>query len=359
MDRVEIGFIASHSKEAFTAVSKRATIRDVAAEAGVSKSLAAMVFASEEGVSPDRRDRVLVAAKKLGYTPNQWARSLRSGSGSFVGILLNDLHNPLLSEIADLTRKALQDQGQPSFIAAVVISEKNGKRIVEPSSIHDLLDLKPKALVIVGGLPDLKPFKTVPTDVPMIFATSAITGLPHSTVVRADDDQGIRLVVDHLIELGHTRIAYVGPSDSQNSLARTEAYRKSMIARGLEKNIVTQIADRVEDRGYAAAKFLLQEKNPPTAIIGFNDNIAFGVQNAVYQMMQAGYPPVAVAGYDNTYVSEMDRVSLTSVEQEKEAIALKIAEILTNPKLLAESKGKEIKLLPRLVVRNSTLKPSA
>ena len=60
-------------------MAKRPTIRDVAEVAGVSKSLAAMVFSSEAGVSADRRDKVLAAAKKLGYTPNQWARSLRSG----------------------------------------------------------------------------------------------------------------------------------------------------------------------------------------------------------------------------------------------------------------------------------------
>ena len=336
---------------------KRATIRDVAELAGVSKSLAAMVFASESGVSADRRDRVLAAAAKLAYTPNQWARSLRSGSSNFVAILLNDLHNPLLSEIADLTRRELLMRNQQSFISAVVISEKNGRRYLEPASIHDLLDLKPQSLVVLGGLPDLKPFKSLPPEVPVVVATSPADELPEAIVVRADDEQGMRLLVEHMHDLGHTRIAYVGPHDSENSLGRMAGYRKAMTNLGLDAHIQIQVADRMEDRGYAAAKYLLQEDPAPTAIIAFNDTIAFGVQNAVYQMCQAGYPPVAVAGYDNTFVANLDRVSLTSVEQEKEAIALKIAEILTDPRLLAQSRGKDIKLLPRLVVRGSTLKP--
>ena len=339
-------------------MAKRPTIRDVAEVAGVSKSLAAMVFSSEAGVSADRRDKVLAAAKKLGYTPNQWARSLRSGSGSFVGILLNDLHNPLLTEIADLTRNALLEKGQQSFVSAVVISEKNGKRFVEPSSIHSLLDLKPKGLVVVGGLPDLKPFKTLPEDVPVIIATAPAAGLPNATVVRSDDDKGLWLLVDHLVDLGHKRIAYVGPEDSPNSVARMSGYKKAMQDRGLEKYIVTQVAERNEAGGYAAAKLLLQDKNAPTAIIGFNDNIAFGVQGAVSEHAKAGMEPVAVAGYDNTYVADLARVSLTSIEQEKEAIAMKVSELITNPRVAADYRGKEITLLPRLVVRNSTLKPS-
>lgn len=337
-------------------MTKRATIRDVAEAAGVSKSLAAMVFSTEEGVSPERREKVLRAAKDLGYTPNQWARSLRSGSGSFIGILLNDLHNPLLSDIADLTRKILLDKGVESFISAAVISEKNGKRFIEPSSIHNLLDLKPKAIVIVGGLPDLKPFLSLPDSIPVIVVSSPASGLPNATVVRADDELGIHLVIDHLIELGHEKIAYVGPTDSENANRRRAAYLKSMKARGLEKNSVTQAADRYEDRGYAAAKLLLHGDNPPTAIVAFNDNIAFGVQNAIQEITAAGYPAVSVTGFDNTYVSALGLVSLTSVEQEKEAIAMKVAEILTEPDAAEAYRGKEIKLLPRLVARKSTFK---
>ena len=336
--------------------AKRPTIRDVAEAAGVSKSLAALVFSTEGGVSTDRREKVQKKKKKLGYTPNQWARSLRSGSGSFVGILLNDLHNPLLIQIADLTRKILLEKGQQSLISAAVITEKNGKRIVDPSSIHSLLDLRPKALVIVGGLPDLKPFKQIPDTIPVIVASSQASSLPNATIVRADDQEALRLLVGHLIELGHSKIAYVGPTDSENSIARRDAYLSSMEFFGLGDLAVTQLADRFEDRGYAAAKLLLQGANPPTAIVAFNDNIAFGVQSAVQELVAAGRSPVAVTGFDNTFVAELGMVSLTSIEQEKEAIAMKIAEILTTPDGVEDYRGQEIKLMPRLIARKSTFR---
>ena len=78
-----------------------------------------MVFASEEGVSAERRERVMVAAKKLGYRPNQWARSLRSGTGNLVSILVADLHNPLFTEVADMVRKNLAEQGIYCIVATV------------------------------------------------------------------------------------------------------------------------------------------------------------------------------------------------------------------------------------------------
>lgn len=336
---------------------RRPTIKDVAERAGVSKSLAALVFSSESGVSQERRDRVLAAAADLGYTPNQWARSLRAGLGNFVGILVNDLHNPLLTEIADLTRMALLEKGQPSFVSAVVISDKQGKRFLEPSSIHDLLDLRPKGLVVIGGLPDLKPFKSVPPEVPIVIATSQAKGLPQAIVVRSDDDKGIQLVVGHMVSLGHKRIAYVGPDDSPNSVYRTQAYKKWMRENDLGDYTMVQRAERNESGGYTAAKLLLQEDDPPTAIICFNDNIAFGVQSALVEHRANGMPAVAVSGYDNTYFADLARISLTSVEQEKHAIATKVSELLTDSEMAEKYRGSEIKLLPRLVIRASTTSP--
>ena len=87
--------------------TKRPTIRDVAAEAGVSKSLVSLVYSSPNSVSEKRKEKILEAAEKLGYAPNFLARSLAADSGTFVAILVADLHNPLFAEIADQVRVRL------------------------------------------------------------------------------------------------------------------------------------------------------------------------------------------------------------------------------------------------------------
>lgn len=332
--------------------TKRPTIRDVAAAAGVSKSLVSLVFSSEDGVSPDRRERVLAAAKKLGFTPNPWARSLATGAGDFMAIVVVDLHNPLFTEIADEARKALLARGHQTFMTAASITEVNGKKVLEKSTVQTLLDLKPRGILVVGDLPDKNTLKSVPNSVPIIFATTIPKGLPRAIVLRIDENEGMKLIVDHLVSLGHKRICYIGSQDGEVATARVEGFRKAMIANKLKP--MEQFGDRTETAGYAASKLALQGKSKPTALVCFNDIVALGAQEAVDAFEAAGGHQVAVTGFDNTYIAALNKVSLTSIEQEKTAIAMKAAEILSDEELWRKSEGKDVLLLPRLEVRSST-----
>jgi DNA-binding LacI/PurR family transcriptional regulator len=331
---------------------KRPTIRDVAAAAGVSKSLVSLVFSSEDGVSPERRDRVLAAAKKLGFTPNPWARSLATGSGDFMAIVVVDLHNPLFTEIADEARKELLERGHQTFMTAASITEVNGKKVLEKSTVQTLLDLKPRGILVVGDLPDKNTLKSVPDTVPIIFATTIPKGLPRAIVLRIDEDEGMRLIVNHLVSLGHKRICYIGADDGEVASARIGGFRKAMAAKNL--NSLEQFGDRTEAAGYAAAKLALQGKLKPTALVCFNDIVALGAQEAIEAFEASGGHQVALTGFDNTYISALNRISITSVEQEKKAIAMKAAEILSDEELWKKSAGKDVLLLPKLEVRNST-----
>lgn len=334
------------------AQEKRPTIRDVAAAAGVSKSLVSMVFSSDEGVSPERRERVLDAAKKLGFTPNPWARSLATGAGDFVAIVVVDLHNPLFTEIADEARKALLERGHQTIMTAASINEVNGKKVLEKSTVQALLDLKPRGILVIGDLPDKGMLKSVPNTVPIIFATTIPKGLARAIVLRIDEDEGMKLIVNHLVSLGHKKICYIGSDDGEVASARIAGFRKAMQLNKLKP--IEQFGDRTEAAGFAAAKLALHGKNKPTALVCFNDIVALGAQEAIDAFEAAGGHKVALTGFDNTYIANYGKVSLTSIEQEKTAIAMKAAEILSTQELWQKSEGKNILLLPRLVVRNST-----
>lgn len=323
-------------------------------QAGVSKSLVSLVFSSDQGVSEAKRARVLQAAKELGFSPNVWARSLATGAGSFVGILVVDLHNPLFIEIADLTRRALLERGHNSFMAAAIISERNGKKVMEPSTVNNLLDLRPASILVVGSLPSTSSLRSVPESVPIVFATSLVTDLPNAITVRSDEAEGMRLIIKHLVSLGHEQIAYVGPNDDAITRLRYAAFRAAMKAAGKEQFIRIQECGRTELDGHTAAKLLMIGDSMPTAIVSFNDMVAIGAQEAIDQFVDAGGKKIALTGYDNTYIAALSKVSLTSIEQEKDALARQAAEFLTNLELGEQSKGKEFLLLPRLVVREST-----
>jgi DNA-binding LacI/PurR family transcriptional regulator len=332
-------------------MSKRPTIHDVAALAGVSKSTAAVVFSSPDDVSPARRERVLAAAAELGYTPNAWARSLRSTSSGFVGIIVADLHNPLFTEIADAARQLLASQGIFSFVSTASIIDGPDGKVVDPEPIQHLLDLKPASLFIVGGLPDLEPFVRLSRSMTIVVALSSATELPKAVTVRTDESLAMRAVCEHLAGLGHRRVTYVGPLGRQVAEDRLHAFQSEAQRAGLDSAIESTGTAMDESSGTIAAVSVLSGQSSPTAIVCYNDNVAFGVQN---ELARREIDDVAVTGFDNTYIAQLERVSLTSIAQNIDEIVRRSCEVLSGSPDEHATAQTDILIEPALVVRNST-----
>ena len=330
--------------------AKRPTIHDVAERAGVSKSLVALVFKSETGVSAKRREVVLQAAKELGYTPNTWASALRSGDNGFIGIIIADFHNPLFTEFADLARQAFAARGIFCFFATSSTSVIDGQQRIDPVPIQHLLDLKPSSLLIVGGLVDHSPFKNIPEDLPVVQVLSSKGALKRAVSVRSNDDTAMKQILDHQRTLGHKNIVYLGPESERVAKDRRFAYENQAKKHKIKLNIVSTGLARNEAAGLTAGLEALKLK--PTALVCFNDNVAFGVQDALARSNQK----VAVTGYDNTFFSSMERVSLTTIDQDKESIVSQVVWLLTDLDAFKKYSGKEIFIEPGLVVRNSSTK---
>ncbi|MEN9707463.1 MAG: hypothetical protein RIS31_1029 [Actinomycetota bacterium] len=332
-------------------MSKRPTIHDVAERAGVSKSLVALVFKSETGVSAKRREVVLKAAKELGYTPNAWASALRSGDNGFVGIIVADFHNPLFTEFADLARQAFAAKGIFCFIATASVSVIDGVERIDSVPIQHLLDLKPSSLLIVGGLVDHTPFKNVNDQLPIVQVLSSKGDLSKAVSVRSDDESAMKQILDHLCSLGHKDIVYLGPEDERVAEDRKRAYVAQ--AKKHKVKLQYQSTGHIKDEASGLTAGLLALKSKPTALVCFNDNVAFGVQDAIAR----GRAKVAVTGYDNTFFSALERISLTSVDQDKEGIVAKVVELLSHREVFNAFSGSEILIEPNLIVRNSSSKP--
>lgn len=333
---------------------KRPTIRDVALEAGVSKSLVSLVYAGDSKVSPERRAAVLAAADKLGFTPNFWARSLASGASNFIGILVVDLHNPVYTELADLIRNALLERGHESFMTAAIINDVDGLKTVEPSTVQALLDLRPRGIVVIGDLPDEKPLKSVPENIPIIKVfTIPPERLGQVVNIRSNDVEGMRQIVDHLTLLKHKHIAYVGPTESAVDRSRYEAYEHAIKELKLQPQAF--VCDRSEKGGYEQTKLALAQKTPPTAIVCFNDVVAVGAQDAILEFEKTHPGKIALTGYDNTHVSSLNQVSITSIDQDKVAMAEKTAELLSSDQPWSSLSGKDILFSPAIIIRNSSI----
>ncbi|MEN9687069.1 MAG: hypothetical protein RL381_81 [Actinomycetota bacterium] len=333
---------------------RRPTIRDVAAKAGVSKSLVSLVYSSPQEVSAVRKERVLEAAAELGFSPNFLARSLATSSGTFVAILVADLHNPLFAAIVDHVRAKLEDRGEYGFMTSAMIANPDGTESVDSRTVSAIIDLRPKSVLVVGTIPSAEGLDALPKKTNIVVAGAVAENLPRAITVRSDDVKGIGLVVKHLIDKGHTKIAYINASPLEIGKMRSQGYSDAMAKAGLKSHIqIVNQDDDSERESYLSAKNLLQSKSAPTAIICYNDLVAIGAQEAVNEHMASGGGKVAITGYDNTYLAALKQISLTSIDHGTREIAEKAAELLIAEK--HSTKKDEVHLLePTLVIRDSS-----
>ena len=327
--------------------SRKPTIRDVAAEAGVSKSLVSLVYSSPESVSDQRKQKVLKAAEKLGYAPNFLARSLAADSGTFIAILVADLHNPLFAEIADLIRLSLEEVGRHYFITSAMIKNESGNPFLDKQTLKSIVDLRPEKLLVIGSIPKIEILENLPKDLPIIIASGVPTGISRAVTVRTDELLGMKMVVDHLLNLGHSEIVHIAGVSPVVAKDRALGYQKAMRDSGLAESVkVIQARSDDEIGGYEIAKKIIQE-NQATAIVCFNDLQAVGAQAALIESNSK----ISLIGFDNTYLSGLSQINLTSVDPGNKEIAKKCAELL-----IADDQqlAKTYFAIPKLIVRDST-----
>lgn len=253
---------------------------DVALEADVSRALVSLVYRKPETVSEARRTRVLEAAQRLGFRPNWVASSLSAYEGSFIGILVANLHNPLFATIVDTVRTELDSAGRYGLMSSAVIQDRDGGFRSDNRIVQAFEDLNASALLVVGVVPDLSTLRAVRPDMPIVVAAAAIDDLPRAVSVRTNDDIGMGAVVDHLASLGHFNIVHLGAEGGPASQRRADAYAHAMKERDLEAQIHIEPAELTEASGQAAAERIFSERPETNAITCVNDLVALGAMSA-------------------------------------------------------------------------------
>jgi DNA-binding LacI/PurR family transcriptional regulator len=177
---------------------------------------------------------------------------------------------------------------------------------------------------------------------------------PLVDVVRTADDQGLRQAVDHLVDLGHREIVHIDGGRGPVSAARRRGYRTAMRQHGLSQLIRIIPGGATEEAGAAAAALLLDERSLPTAIIAYNDDSAVGLLDSLIRARVAVPEQVSIVGYDNSWLSRVSSINLTTVGQDAHgmatfAISRAIARVEGD-----ELADREIVLQPLLVARGTT-----
>ncbi|MGW0802679.1 LacI family DNA-binding transcriptional regulator [Nonomuraea sp. NPDC002799] len=323
----------------------RPTIRNVAERAGVSKSLVSLVLRGSPHVSEHRRQAVLQAARELGYRPNAVARSLVEGRTHLVGALVADLHNPFYAEFLDGLQESLHGDG-----LRMLIGNSQWDPAFEDEAVEAFLELRVDGLVLLGIAPTSETLIEATAYTPTVVVGERDIELDGVDIVVDDDQLGARLAIDHLVGLGHKRIAHIeGPRSS-----RCEGYLVAMRRHSLAPYIMVEASDSTEDGGRAAALALLTREPRPTAVFAANDVVALGVLSAADELGLRVPGDLSVVGYDNTHLSASRQISLTSVDQPRRAMGRSAAALLSDrigdPAKLARLR----EIRPELIVRRST-----
>ncbi|MFE6332136.1 LacI family DNA-binding transcriptional regulator [Streptomyces sp. NPDC057798] len=327
------------------------TIRDVADRAGVSKSLVSLVLRGSEQVRPEKREAVLRAVRELGYRPNTAARSLSERRTRTVGVLLNDLRNPWFVELLDGLNPLLHDQGLHMLLADARLNHRTGQDPAGP-----FLDLRVDGLVVVGTLPDPAALGAAAERMPVVVAGAREAVPPRVDVVAGDDERGARLVTEHLIGLGHRRVAHIAGYGAVGELRR-RSFEATMRAHGLADGARVEAGDMTEEGGYRAMVRLLGRPDRPTAVFAVNDIACVGALSAAGELGLDVPRDLSVAGYDNTSLSRLRHLWLTTVDGGGHDVGRRAARCLLDRFERPGEPGRVHLAAPALEIRGTTAPP--
>jgi len=331
-----------------------ATIRTVADRAGVSKSLVSLVLRGSPNVSEGKRRAVQQAIDELGYRPNAIARQLTERRTNMVGVLLNDLRNPWFIDCLDGLTSVLHEQGLRTLLA-----DGRLDRRTDDSLLQGFLELRVDGLVLVGTMASSPTIEEAAATVPTVVAASRDITLPAVDVVANDDWVGTELAVNHLIGLGHRRIAHLAGSLGAVADLRRRSYLATMQAHGLANSALLEPCDMTEEGGYRGAVALLGRPDPPSAIFAVNDITCVGAMSAAQQLGLRIPHDVSLVGYDNTSLAQIRHLWLTSVDNASAEVGQRAARALLRRITDPGADATEQLIRPTLQVRGSTGPPAS
>lgn len=328
-----------------------ATIRDVASRAGVSVATVSRAINGIGPVSIETSRRIQTAVRALRYVPHAAARSLSMRRSHTLCVVLPEVHGEFFSEVIRAIDVATRQHGYHLLVSG---SHNDAD---EMAAVLRALRGRVDGIIVMSPETSAAAFsKEFAAATPVVFLNSD-AGRRN---IRIDNYTGARAMTDHLITLGHERIAFVaGPEGNVDATERQRGYRDALAAAKTPKRRPIEIAgDFTEDAGYAAVPKILSMSPRPTALFAANDAMAIGAMHALREAGVELPREMAVAGFDDVPIARYVTPQLTTVrvdiaELGRRAVESLIAAIDGN----AQRRGAADLITTTLIVRQSCGSP--
>jgi LacI family transcriptional regulator len=334
------------------------TLRDVARVAGVHPATVSRALNEETRslVNADTARRVLKAAEELSYQPNPIARGLKTNRSYTIGVLIPDLTNPLFPPIL----RGIEDRLEKAGYTPLTANTDN-----DPE--RELLDSQTMRARQVDGIIAATARRDhrlhdalLEAGIELVLVNRRQEELPVSSAT-ADDRMGMRLSVEHLLALGHTRIAHLaGPLDYSTGLDRHESFFETMRSAGLDPDpeLVVVAEAFTEPEGARLCDQLMGRGRDFTAIAAGNDLLALGCYDVLAERGVRCPEELSVAGFNDMPFAARFQPPLTTIHIPHYEIGAAAAELMLERLQDGESPPREIRLEPSLVARGSTAPPT-
>jgi LacI family transcriptional regulator len=336
---------------------QQVTVREVARAAGVHFSTVSRVMnpRTREQITDNVAKRVLRAAERLGYRTNALAASLRTRRSRVIGIIVPYIDSPIYPPILLAIEEVLNERG---YVAIICNTQNDPAR--EERALAEMMARQVDGLILGSATrhdPIVKAWARRGAPLVMVNRTDQ-TGETPSVVT--DDVFGIRLVVDHLAELGHKTIGHIaGPQQLSTGSARSEGFRQAVARLGLRAAAQTVVIaeDFTREAGRRACHKLLNQFPQTTAIAAANDLLAIGCYEALHERGLACPKDISVTGYNDSPFVDLLTPPLTTVRIPQREIGSRAARMLLQRIEEGSAANADVVLRPQLVVRQSAAAP--
>ncbi len=328
------------------------TMKDVAQRARVSVSTVSHVLNGTRKVSEGTRGDVLAAVEELSYRPNLLAKGLKTRRTYTIGLLIPDIQNSFFTLVVRGVEDEALSRGYHLFLCN---TDEDPER--EDEYITELAKKRVDGLMVApSARRESHVGRLLDEGVPFVFVDRDVEGVD-ADVVSVDNRAGMRLIAEHLVGLGHRRIAIIsGPLDKASGYERHLGLRDALADLGvaLEDSLV-RFGDFRTTGGRAGARELLGLSPPPTALVTANNQMTLGALLTINEMGLGVPDDISVVGFDDPEWAPLTGPPLTTLAQPTYEMGVRAAKMLLD-RIEAGSEGESRKVLlePWLVVRGST-----